>query len=82
MASTEFEMGHHMHRGIGMGLGGGGGRLLPFSSAAPQQPDVLYGPSCPLWVCLWIPIERRIMATLGQSEPKTTTVQSMSAFGP
>lgn len=30
-----------------------------------QQPDVVYGPSCPLWVCLWIPIERRIMATPG-----------------
>lgn len=61
MASTEFEMGHHLHRGRGMGRGG----LLPFSSAASQQPDVVYGPSCPLWVCLWIPIERRIMATLG-----------------
>lgn len=30
MASTEFEMGHHMHRGIGMGLGGGGRTAAAF----------------------------------------------------
>lgn len=76
MASAEFEMGHHLcccvracaacvQRRRGMGPG-----LLPFASAASRQPDVVYGPSCPLWVCLWIPIEWRIMATPGRASQK------------
>lgn len=35
----------------------------PLPSAASWQPSVVYDRSCPLWVCLWIPIEQRIMAT-------------------
>ena len=49
---------------------GVGPGLPPFASAASQQHDVVYGPSCPLWVCLWIPIEWRIMATPGKASQK------------
>lgn len=42
----------------------------PFASAALWQPGVVYDRSCPLRVCLWIPIEQRIIATSRKASQK------------